>query len=56
MIPFGIEKHLRLLLEPSEAIGVDNAVAVTLEIGTNRTLFLETQSTAAFLGMGSLGD
>ena len=52
MVVAGVDEHLGLASQPPEGVGVDDAVAVPFECGTERVGLLRTLPA---LGLGSLG-
>src|SRR5262245_16709335 len=52
VIPFVLHEDLRLVLEPAERRGVDDAVAVALIAGPGRALFLRVVSAPALSLIG----
>ena len=46
MIFFGVNKHLRLVLEPPKSFGMKNSISVTLEFGSDQVFFFRLRPPA----------
>jgi hypothetical protein len=55
MIPFAIEKDLGFPVEPPEGGAVDNAVAVSLEWGSEGMFFFWEKATGTFRSLLRIG-